>query len=259
MSTAMYYSVIATFGISLIAFVGLLTLSVKKKWLNKMLFFLISLSAGALLGDVFFHLLPEHVDSMGGFTVTTSVMILVGIVCFFILEKFVIWHHHHDIETPDEHGKDKHAHDHTIGIMSLAGDAFHNLLDGMIIGASFLISPVVGLGTTVAVLLHEIPQELGDFGVLIHAEFSVKKALFFNFLTGTVAILGAVIAVYLGGTYDFFLDYLIPLTAGGFIYIAGSDLIPELKKEGGARQSLIQLISLLLGMGLMLGLAVWGT
>ena len=254
MSSALLYSVLSTALVSLVALVGLITISLKRNWLDKVLFILISLSAGALLGDVFFHLLPEMVKERGELTVTISSLVLLGIVGFFILEKFVIWHHHHSIETPDEHAHQRHGHDHSLGTMNLIGDGLHNLLDGMIIGASFLISPVVGVGTTIAVILHEIPQEIGDFGVLIHGGFSRTKALLLNFLSALTAIAGAVIALLLGSVMQNATLFIAPFAAGVFIYIAGSDLIPELHKEDDALKSFIELIAFLIGILVMLAL-----
>lgn len=257
MDTVLIYSLIATLGVSLLSFAGLVTLSLKRQWLNGVLFLLISLSAGALLGDVFFHLLPELINEMGLMSVKLSSFILVGIVGFFVLEKFLIWHHHHDIETPEDHESHRHTHERQIGKMNLIGDAFHNFLDGMIIAGSFMISPVAGIGTTVAVLLHEIPQEIGDFGVLIHSGYTVKRALFLNFLTALMAVLGAVITWWFGSVNASYLEILIPITAGGFIYIAGSDLIPELKKEKKTIESFKQLLALLVGILIMYGLLVY--
>lgn len=254
MNSVVFYSLLSTFIVSIVSFVGIFTLSFKRVWLDKMLFLLISLSAGALLGDVFIHLLPEVVEENGGLPMMVSLLILAGILGFFILEKFLIWHHHHTIETPEDHRQHHHTHTRSLGVMNLVGDAFHNLLDGMIIAASFMISPVVGVGTTIAVILHEIPQEIGDFGVLIHSGFSVKKGLFFNFLTGSVSVLGALIVLYIGEQFEMILEYLIPFTIGGFIYIAGSDLIPELKKERVVMNSFYQLLALLTGIALMYGL-----
>jgi zinc and cadmium transporter len=182
MDPVLGYSLLATVVVSLMSLVGILTLSVNRDFLNKILLVLISLSAGTLMGDVFFHLLPEAVAD-SGFTTELSAWILGGFIIFFILEKFVMWHHHHSIESPDEHEKGDHTHHRSIGIMNLMGDAIHNFLDGMIIVAAFMINPLVGMSTTLAIVLHEIPQEFGDFGVLIHSGYSVRKALLFNFLS----------------------------------------------------------------------------
>jgi len=251
MNAASWYAILSTLVVSLVAFVGLFTLSFRRQWLDEMLFVLISLSAGALLGDTFFHLLPEVIEEAGVFDHRMALLVLSGIITFFLLEKFVIWHHHHTIETPEDHAKHHHHHPHSIGVMNLIGDALHNLIDGMVIAASFLISPAVGVATTLAVILHEIPQEIGDFGVLIHSGFTVRKALFFNFLSGSVAVLGALIVLFVGDHTEVILPYVVPFISGGFIYIACSDLIPELKKEIVTHRSLIQLLALIGGIVLM--------
>lgn len=251
MGVAAWYALLSTLMVSLVALVGIFTLSLRRQWLDEILFLLISLSAGALLGDTFFHLLPEVIEAVGAFSLPVSLLTLAGIVIFFLLEKFVIWHHHHTIETPEDHAHHHHSHPHSVGVMNLVGDALHNLIDGMVIAASFLISPTVGVATTIAVILHEIPQEIGDFGVLIHSGFSVKKALFFNFLSGLVAVFGAIIVLVIGDHTEILLPYLLPFISGGFIYIACSDLIPELKKETVTHRSLLQFLALVVGIGVM--------
>lgn len=254
MSVPLTYALLSTVLVSIISLVGVITLSMKKEVLMKSIFLLISLSAGALLGDVFFHLLPELTHDAGGFTVTHGAYVLLGIMLFFILEKFIIWHHCHGVETPHDHEVGKHAHSHSLGLMNLVGDGLHNLIDGMIIGASFLISIPVGIATTVAVIIHEIPQEIGDFGVLIHSGYSVRKALLLNLLISGFAILGALISFYIGAESELYLEAIIPIVAGGFLYIAGSDLIPELKKKTTFQQSSIQVLVLILGMVMMYGM-----
>ncbi|MDP3975289.1 MAG: ZIP family metal transporter [bacterium] len=254
MSDPLLYTLISTLVVSAMSVVGIATLMINRKLLEKMLLLFISLSAGALLGDVFFHLLPELIHDQGSLSLAASALILAGIIGFFILEQFLIWHHHHQVETPEDHSQHHHKHSLSIGTMNLVGDAFHNLLDGMIIATGYLISPVVGVSTTLAVLLHEIPQEIGDFGVLIHSGYSVKKALFFNFITAVFAVLGALITFAIGSFTDDLMSILIPLTAGGFIYIACSDLIPELKKEHKTGRAFQQLMALLAGIMIMFGI-----
>ncbi len=223
-----------------------------------MLILLISLSVGGLLGDVFIHLLPEVSQERGGFTLNVSLMVLAGILVFFVLEKFILWHHHHEIETPEEHAKEIHSHDvcslRSMRTMNLIGDGLHNFTDGLVIAASFLVSPTLGISTTLAVILHEIPQEIGDFGVLIHTGLTVKKALFFNFLSALACIFGALVVITIGHEVSGLNQFLIPITAGGFLYIAGSDLVPELKKAPGSKSSFTQLVFILIGIGLMFGL-----
>jgi zinc and cadmium transporter len=247
MDSAVFYSFLSAFLVSLISFVGVVTLSFRRVLLDRFLFLLISLSAGALLGDAFIHLLPEVVEVSGGFTLKISFLVLLGIVGFLFLEKFVLWHHHHTIETPEDHAKQEHHHSHALGTMNMIGGALHDFLDGMIIAASFLVSPVVGIGTTIAVILHEIPQEIGDFGVFIHSGFSVKKALLINFLSGLLGLAGVLFVLVLHQSSELVTGYLIPFTAGAFIYIAGSDLIPEIKKQTMTLHSVLQLFVLVLG------------
>ena len=135
--------------------------------------------------------------------------------------------------------------------MILISDGFHNLLDGLIIGASFLVSIEIGIATTLAVILHEIPQEMGDFGVLIHSGYSKSKALLFNFLSALMSVVGVLISFALGSVSEMLAVWLLPVAAGGFIYIGLSDLIPELHKTKNYKQSILQVIAVLVGVGLM--------
>ena len=236
------YTILSVLGVSLIAFAGLFTFSVKIERLKKILLFLISFAAGSLLGDAFLHLLPEAVG-LPGTALKVSSWILVGLVLFFVLEKILKWRHCHEPTCED--------HPHPVGMMNLIGDGVHNFIDGAIIATSFLVSPALGLATTLAVIIHEIPQEMGDFGILIHAGYSRKQALFYNFLSALTAVAGAALTLTFGANISSLTSYLIPLTIGGFIYIATADLIPELHKEVRLRYSIFQLISFLGGIGLM--------
>lgn len=235
------WSLISVAIVSLVSLVGIFSLSINVKNLKKFLIFMLAFSAGALFGDVAFHIIPEI--SEGGFSVLSSFMLLGGIVLFFIIEKFIHWQHCHMPITK--------THVHPFAYMNLVGDSFHNLLDGLIIGASYLVSLPLGLATTIAVVLHEIPQEIGDFGVLLHGGFSKTKALWLNFLTALFAVLGTLIALVVGSRVSGVGSVLLPLAAGGFIYIAGADLIPELHKETALGRSVTQLISFLAGIGVM--------
>ncbi|MFA5070463.1 MAG: ZIP family metal transporter [Patescibacteria group bacterium] len=236
------YTILSVLGVSLIAFAGLFTFSLRIERLKKILLFLISFAAGSLLGDAFIHLLPEAV-SLSPKTLVVSLWILGGLVLFFVMEKVLKWRHCHELDCED--------HVHTVGMMSLIGDGVHNFIDGAIIAASFLVSPALGLVTTIAVILHEIPQEMGDFGILIHAGYSRMQALFYNFISALTAVAGAALTLTFGAHISSLTSYLVPLTIGGFIYIATADLIPELHKEVRLRYSVFQLLSFLLGIGLM--------
>ncbi len=240
------YTFISVLIVSLISLVGVLTLSLKASTLKKCLIYFVSFSAGALLGDVFIHLLPEAVEE-SGFRLSISVYILSGILFSFIVEKIINWRHCHHPTTKE--------HPHPFAIMNLVGDFLHNFIDGLIIGASYLASIPVGIATTIAVVLHEIPQEIGDFGILLHGGFSKGKALFFNFVTALSAVAGAIISLILAASVENSLLFLIPFAAGNFIYIAGADLIPELHKyEFTTKGSFLQLLAIILGIGIMMGL-----
>ncbi|HCC84647.1 MAG TPA: ZIP family metal transporter, partial [Candidatus Pacebacteria bacterium] len=213
-------SLVAVFLVSLVSLVGLVTLSFSITKLRRQILILISFAAGTLLGDVFWHLVPEIVGSKTGWTFTTSASVLAGISLSLILEKIIHWRHCHLPITVH--------HQHHFAGMNLFGDGLHNFLDGVIIAASFITSFPMGVATTLAVLAHEIPQEIGDFGVLIHSGFSRKKALWLNFLTALTAVLGVLVAVMVSNITIAIETVLLPFAVGSFLYIAGSDLIPEL-------------------------------
>lgn len=236
------YTLVSVFVVSLISLLGVLTFSVEIERLRKILMYLVSFSAGALLADAFIHLLPG-VTADSGFTLTISLSLLGGILVFFILEKVIKWQHCHDPECEE--------HIRSFAYMNIFGDALHNFIDGVIIAASYIISLNVGIATTLAVIFHEIPQEIGEFGLLLHGGFSRTRALLVNFLSALTAVLGAVVALFISGTVSDMQNILVPIAAGGFIYIAGSDLIPEMHKELSLRKSIIQIISLLLGVVIM--------
>ncbi|MEK7569908.1 MAG: ZIP family metal transporter [Patescibacteria group bacterium] len=242
MTTPWFATLVSVIIVSLVSLIGITTLSLHFDRLRKGLLFLVSFAAGALLGDAFLHLLPEVMEEASDVT-RVSVMVLGGIVAFFLLEKVLFWRHCHLPSTEQ--------HQHPVGTINLVGDAVHNFLDGVIIAASFLIDPAVGVATTVAVVLHEIPQEIGDFGILLHAGYTKRKALFFNFLTACAAIVGAVVTLVIGEQVEAVAQYLVPLTIGGFIYIAAADLIPEIHREEHTGRSFLQFLFLLVGIGVM--------
>ena len=238
-----FYSVFSVFLVSLISLIGLFTFPLKDKTLTKILLYLVSFSVGGLLGDAFIHLLPESIKLNS--ELSLSFYILSGLIISFVIEKFVQWRHCH-IPTSKEHP-------HPFAIMNLMGDSVHNFIDGLIIGASYLTSLQVGVATTLAVMLHEIPQEIGDFGVLIHGGFRRNKALFLNFVTALTAILGTITSLLIGSYFNL-TGFILPFAIGSFIYIAGSDLIPELHKETKPLKSFIQLLALIAGIIVMFSL-----
>lgn len=244
MNEVWIYSLVSVLIVSIIPLAGIFILGIKLSKLKKVLIYLVSFSAGALLGDAFIHLFPEIIGV--GYNTLAALYILAGILVFFILEKFVHWQHCHAPITK--------THVHPFAYMNLLGDALHNFIDGLIIAASYLVSLPVGIATTIAVVLHEIPQEIGDLGIMLYAGFSKIKAVMLHFIIGLVAVLGTLVGL---GLNRFFVNselFLVSIAIGGFIYIAGSDLIPELHKETNAKKSTIQIISLIIGILIMLAL-----
>ncbi len=230
---ALAYTLISILLVSALSLIGVLYLSINEKTLKKILFYLVSFAAGGLLGAAFLDLLPE---ADGGIAYA---YVLAGIVFFFLIENFLHWHHVH-------HEK-KEAH--SFAYMNLVGDAVHNLIDGAIIAGAYLVSVPLGVVTTIAVILHEIPQEFGDFAVLVYGGFSKTRALLFNFLTALTAFIGAGLAYYFSTAVQNFNSYLIPFAAGGFIYIATVDLLPALRRETEKdfHKSIAQTIFVILG------------
>jgi zinc and cadmium transporter len=232
----LFWILASTFLVSLISLVGIFTLAIKDNLLHKILFCLIGFSAGALIGSAFLHILPEALENNPS-TAVFSFLIL-GIIIFFIMERVLHWRHCH------EEGDCK---THAFTYLTLVGDGFHNFVDGMAIAVSFSVSFHLGAVTTLAIILHEIPQELSDFAVLVYGGFTKKKALLFNFASALTAMLGALAGYFINDYSRGFSNFILPLTAGGFIYIATSDLIPELHKEKDLKRSMAAFISFLSG------------
>jgi zinc and cadmium transporter len=228
--------------VSLISLVGVITLMVGVQRLDRVIPLLISLAVGGLFGDALVHLLPEAFQDSSS-SATTSLFVIIGILLFFAMERYLHWHHEHHEQSVNPV--------HPVAYINLVSDGIHNFLDGLLIGASYLVSVPIGLATTAAVALHEVPQELGDFGILVHAGFKPRHALLMNFLSAVLAIVGVVISLVVGPRIGSYTAFMVPLTAGGFIYIAGSDLIPELHHERGLPGSLAQFAMIVVGIGLM--------
>jgi zinc and cadmium transporter len=224
--SALAWIIVATVINSLIAFVGIFSLWCRENTLKRMILILVAFSAGALLGGAFLHLTAEALGTLE--TNSVFLLLITGFSVFFLIEKFLKWHHCHE-------GK---CDVHPFTYLILFGDGIHNFIDGLIIAASFLVNPAFGIITTIMIISHEFPQELGDFGVLIYGGMEKKKALVYNFISQMTSIAGGIIGFFissLGG----FQEFLLPFAAGGFIYIAASDLIPELHKESDKRKSIL--------------------
>jgi len=241
------YILLSTIIISLIALVGVFTLSLKDEFLNKILFKLVALSSGALLGGAFLHLMPEGVKNLAPDKFFS--LVLLTLIIYLLIEKILHWRHCH---------KKNHCKIHTVGYMNLLGDSIHNFIDGLIIAATFLINIPLGITTVFAIALHEIPQEIGDFGVLLYSGFKKRRALMLNFATALTVIAGGIAGFLLSIYIEKMTKFLLPIAAGGFIYIALSDMIPELRKETKFKSFLVNLAVLLLGIGLMYAVKMLG-
>ena len=236
-----FYPVFSVVLVSLVSLVGVFLLLLGGELSHDRLMQLVGFSAGGLLGGAFLHLIPESFAEYPGDTV--AVYLLCGIFSSYILEMVIGWRHCH-VPTSEEHP-------HSFAYVNLVGDAVHNFIDGLIIGGAYLNSVSLGVSTTLAVVLHEIPQEIGDFGVLIYAGFKPRKALLFNLASALTSVIGVLVALYLGELVSGLTGVLLPFAAGNFIYIAGSDLVPELTDEKDIMKGLVQLGFMLLGVALM--------
>jgi zinc and cadmium transporter len=224
---------------SLISFVGVVSLALNDKILNKILLVLIGLSAGALMGGAFLHLLPEAVEGSSGLNV--YLIVLVGFILFFLIEKVLHWRHCHK-------GK---CDVHTFHYMNLVGDSIHNFIDGLIMAASYVVSLPLGITTTIAIATHEIPQEIGDFGVLLYGGFSRRKAIMMNFLVALTAVFGGLVGFLVSSYVESIVLYILPFAAGGFIYIAATDLVPEIRKELDMKKYMATLLVFICGILIM--------
>jgi len=226
--------VISVIIVSLVSLIGIVTLA-SRKGLNKILRILVSFAAGSMAGAAFLVLLPEAVET--GASQSVFGFMLLGIIIFFILESFLHWYHCHK--------GDCKAHRFTY--LNLIGDGLHNFIDGAVIAASYLVSLPLGVVTTIAVIFHEIPQEIGDFCILVYGGFSKRKALLYNLLSGLTAVVGALFVYFFKFGIGNYSALLVAFAAGSFIYMATADLIPELHKETKIKKSALQLVLFLLG------------
>ena len=239
------YALMASSLVSLISLIGALALVINDKLLNKIMIFLVAFAAGGLIGGAFFDILPEAMEYVKDPS-RLFLYVVVGFMLFFVLEKYLHWRHCHDTGCKV----------HLFTYLNIVGDIVHNFSDGLIIGVTFLVSIKVGVVTTLAIIFHEIPHELGNFMVLIYGGFSRVKALAFNFLSALFAVVGTIVGYYLVSKVSGFSTVLLPVAAGGFIYVAACDLIPELHKEENGQRSALIMVTFALGLMLMYFLKV---
>lgn len=225
---------------SALALIGGVTLVLPEKKLKPLLLPLVALAAGTLLGGALFHLIPASVDALGNH-LSIYVWILAGFAAFFALEQFLNWHHCH--RSPCEHERQP------LTYLILIADSLHNFVGGLAVGGAFLVDIRVGISARLAAAAHEVPQELGDFGILLHGGWKPARALLFNFFSALTFLLGGLVAWSFARTID--VTFLLPFAAGNFIYIAAADLIPEVKHHVSLRQSALHFVSFLAGLSLL--------
>jgi zinc and cadmium transporter len=226
---------------SAIALVGSLTLVLPEAKLKKLLLPMVALAAGTLLAGALLHMIPAAVEKSGN-QVSIYLWILLGFTLFLALEQFLHWHHCH--RAPSEH--------RPLTYLILVADGVHNFIGGLAVAGAFLIDVRVGISTWLAAAAHEVPQELGDFGILIHGGWKKGPALLYNFLSALTFLLGGLFAYAASYTAD--VTFLLPFAAGNFIYIAAADLIPEIKHEENPKLNAVHFVSFITGIALLLGI-----
>lgn len=236
------YALVAVTIVSLLSLLGAVFIALQRKLLDSITTYLLAFSSGILLGTTFYELVPEGYREL---QTNVYTWIIVGVVTFFVLEKFIHWHSH-----VEEHEEKESSKQH-VAVLTLVSDGIHNFLDGAIIGVTFLTNVPLGIVTTIAVIAHEIPHELGDFFLLVYGGFSNKKAIWYNFLSGLTSILGTILIFVFSRDILIVSPYLIGFTAGNFLYIAASDLIPELHEKKNMYVSVVQTVCLIAGIILM--------
>jgi zinc and cadmium transporter len=256
-----------------LSLIGILMISIKEKTLDRMLFILVAFATGTILATALFDLIPEslhHLEELGaGISISlVFTFVIVGFVIFFVIERFIYWFHGHaheeenkfvcyesmteGIDTPIDRGSNIKS----FALLNLIGDGLHNFLDGIIIMVAFLSGVGNGIIITLAVAFHELPQEIGDFGILVYGGFTKKRALFFNFLSAMVALLGGVLAFFLSETVELFNLFFLAFSGGGFLYIASTELMPEMTKEKNLKKSIIQALIFVAGVVLIMALVI---
>jgi len=235
---------LATFLNGLVAFVGSITLLLNKKMFKRVLIVLVAFSTGALLGGAFFHLLAESLGEMPA--QDAFIILIIGFSTFFLMERILMWRHCHEME----------CEIHGYSYLVLVGDGIHNFVDGIIIATAFLSDFNLGIITTFLIIAHEIPQELGDFAVLVHGGFDNIRALIYNFLSQLTSVLGGILGYFIFSGNDLWI-FMLPFAAGGFIYIAASDLIPELHREPSIRRAMVSFFFFAIGIVLMFILKIF--
>ncbi len=240
------FPIISVMVVSLISIIAAIPLLIKKKISEKALLFLLSVSVGVLLSTVFMDFLPEIVEHE--YTLSIALSILAGFLIMFVLEKLVHWHH----TKKCEEGDCGHAHAYNLAPVNLVGDGIHNFIDGLVIAGSYAVNITLGIAATISIIFHEIPQEIADFGVLLYSGLSRRKALIFNFLSALTAVLGTITGLILINRLHAFTYLILPFATGNFIYIAASNLLPQLHRHCKLRDTFLHVFAILLGVGIIM-------
>jgi zinc and cadmium transporter len=241
--TTLTWITLGGIAMSLLALSGSLTLLLPARLFDRVVPPLVALAAGTLIGGALLHMLPEAVQAMGN-RLEVYLWLVGGFVSFFFLEQFLHWHHCH-----------RAVHDHgPLGYLILVADGVHNFIGGLAVAGAFLVDVRVGLVTWIAAAAHEVPQELGDFGILIQSGWSRSRALLFNFASALTFLIGGWVAYALAGRFE--VTWLLPFAAGNFVYIAAADLIPELTGYPEATRKALLSGMFVLGLGLLVVVAV---
>jgi zinc and cadmium transporter len=243
MDTIWIYALLSIAAISGMSLVGLVTLSMAGSNLQRFTTPMVSVAVGVMLGNAFLHMIPEAFEELGNGT-TVPLLIISGVFLFFIIER--VLHCRHECAKPHEA--------HHIGVMSLTADMLENFIDGVVIGAAYLVSPAAGIAATVAVLVHEIPTEISDYSVLVHSGFTRKRALLLNLASSVTAFIGVILALSIGGSVANFAAYVLPVAAGCFIYLAAGGLIPRFLQNHSLKASYKHIALMSIGVAAMLAL-----
>ena len=231
----LFWIIFSTLAVSAVSLVGALFLFFKERTIEKIITPLVAFSAGTLLAGGLLHLIPEAVEQVDD-THFVFLLVIVGFTIFFLLEQFIRWHHCH--RTASEHK-------HPVTYLILIADGIHNFLDGLVVGGAFIVDIRLGIITALIVAMHEIPQELGDFGILIHGGWKKSKAILFNLLSALTMVIGGLLVYFASDKVN--MVYLLPFAAGNFIYIAASDLIPEIKHSKNIVKNILHFIFFVIG------------
>jgi zinc and cadmium transporter len=257
MMQTIIYAIASVIIVSLISVVGALPFILKKNVSQGILVFLLSVSVGVLLSTVFLDFLPEvfeagHAD--GGHSLSAPLYILFGFIVMFVIEKFVHWHH----SKKCENGDCGHSHAYSVAPLNLIGDGIHNFIDGLVIAGAYTVSITVGIAATISIIFHEIPQEIADFGVLLYSGMQKKRAIIFNLLSGLTALVGTIIGLFLIHSIEGFNQIVIPFAAGNFIYIAASNLVPQLHRKCSVWEDVMHVSAIILGVAIVVAVTVLG-